>query len=87
MIIYEKNCLINITTNTNRERKQINESQAFIYIYKAPNYQNKRKKKGEEQYKEKHPKRHDLVRWTHIITLNRLLRYFLLAPFLSDGYL
>ena len=49
MIIYEKNCLINITTNTNRERKQINESQAFIYIDKAPKYQKKRKKKSEEQ--------------------------------------
>ena len=54
MIIYEKNCLIlghplNITTNVNRERKQINESQAFIYIYKAPKYQKKRKKKSEEQ--------------------------------------
>ena len=60
MIIYEKNCLINITTNTNIERKQINESQAF-YIYKAPKYQKKRKKKSEEQYKKKHQKRHDLV--------------------------
>ena len=58
MIIYEKNCLINITTNTNKERRQINESQAFIYIYKAPKYQ---KKKSEEQYKEKCQERHDLV--------------------------
>ena len=61
MIIYEKNCLINITTNANRERKQINESRAFIYIYKAPKYQKKRKKKSEEQSKEKQQKRHDLV--------------------------
>ena len=37
------------TTNANRERKQINESQAFIYSYKALKYQKKRKKKSEEQ--------------------------------------
>ena len=39
----------------------MNESQAFIYIYKAPKYQKKRKKKSEEQSKEKQQKRHDLV--------------------------